>query len=75
MIEFYGLTSRGVGIAKNPRNPNTPAYRIISFLYKVPRAEKALIGEASGLNPSQTAIILRDLKSKGYVASDSEVNV
>ncbi len=70
MITFYGLTDKGIGVAKNPRNPDAAPYRIMSFLYRVPKAETSLIADGSNLTISQTATTLKDLVAKGYVARE-----
>jgi len=75
MITIWGLTNRGIRLARNPHNPNTPAFKLISFLDKVPRASKETIGDYCGLSPVQTAVILRELKGKGIVAEETGVNV
>ncbi len=59
---------KGISVSRNPRNPNTPKYRIISFLYKVPRATTEQISEYCDLTVSQTARELRSLK--GIVARE-----
>jgi len=75
MITMYGLTDRGIRIAKNPRNPKEPSYEIIAFLNRVPRASKEMISEYCGLNETHTGVILRKLKSYGIIAEESGVNV
>jgi hypothetical protein len=75
VITIWGLTSRGIRVARNPHNPNTPVYKIVAFLDKVPRASKETINDYCGLSPTQTAVILRALKARGIVAEETEVNV
>ncbi len=75
MITMYGLTDRGVRIAKNPRNPKEPAYDVISFLNKVPRASKEMISEYCGLNQVHAGVVLRKLKSAGIIAEETGVTI
>ncbi len=67
-MDIWGLTIKGIAVARNPRNPNTPEYKIISFLYKVPRATTEQISEYCDLSVSQTARELKELK--GLVARE-----
>ncbi len=59
---------KGLAVARNPRNPSTPKYKIIGFLYKVPRATTEQISEYCDLGESQTARELKELK--GLVARE-----
>ena len=63
----YGLTTKGIMIAKNPRNPNTLQFRIISYLYSSPKTLQQ-ISDYIGVNPMQTSRIMRHLK--GIVAEE-----
>ncbi len=67
-MEIYGLTNRGMEIARNTRSPDTPKWRVIHFLYKVPKASTEQIAEGCGLTQIQTGRAIRELK--GIVAKE-----
>ena len=75
MIEVYGLTVRGRRLARNPKNPDTPPYRVVHFLDKVRSATKETIGSYCSMNPVQTAVVLRALKARNIVAEEAGDNV
>lgn len=74
-MEMYGLTQRGIRIARNPRNPPTPPYKVIHFLDKVPRASREMIADYCGLSPTETSITLRSLKANHIIADEISSNI
>jgi predicted HTH domain antitoxin len=68
-MKIYGLTSTGISVARNIRNPNEPKYQIINYLFKVNRSELQRIANYINMTPMETArIIRRDLR--GLVAEE-----
>jgi hypothetical protein len=55
-------------LARNYRNPDDPEHRIISYLYKVGRADIERISNAADLTPREASHIIRGLK--GIVAKE-----
>lgn len=62
-MRIYSLTGFGHTLARNPRSPRTPAWRIIHFLDKRDGASDEQIAEFCGLDRGTTAVTLRSLKS------------
>jgi len=72
LIIIIGLTSRGVKIAQNPSNGNSPEYRVIAFLYKNNnQATKDTICQyVFGGDQTTCNVVLRKLKVAHIVAYD-----
>ncbi len=63
-MRILGLTQSGLQVARNIRNPDVPKFQILSYLYKVNRAELRRIADYIGVSPAETSrIIRRDLKN------------
>jgi len=62
-MRVYSLTEFGHMLARNPRSPRTPAWRIIHFLDKRDAASDEQISEFCGLDRGTTAVALRSLKA------------
>ncbi len=70
-MDLYGLTSKGLRIARNYRSPNTSEWKIIHYLYGTAnnRATMGQIADNIGETPTQTSIIIRT-KLNGIVAKE-----
>ena len=63
-MRIYGLTTSGLAVCRNVRNADEPKFKILSYLYKVNRAELRRIADYIGVSPAETSrIIRRDLKN------------
>jgi hypothetical protein len=58
-MPIYGLTLKGIYAYRNPRNPDTDAYRILNCLYRAGRADMGRICAATGLTPMQVSRLMR----------------
>ena len=74
-MEIYGLTQRGVQMARSIKQSNTPEWKVINYLDKVPRATKEQIQDYTSMSSGQLATTLTRLKKARLVAKDTEVDV
>ncbi len=74
-MEIYGLTTRGHALARSTHSPNTPEWRVIHFLDKAHQSTKEQITEYCGLSPMQTAVVMRKLRARRIVATETQGNV
>jgi hypothetical protein len=61
-IKVYGLTSKGLMLAKNYRLPDEPKYKVLSSLYKLTRADLLSICEDTGFDQRTVLKAIRDLR-------------
>ena len=72
MIIICGLTSKGVSLAKNPRNPRGDEFRVIHFLYNNNNAvsKDTICQYCFGGDTASCNIVLGKLKQAHIIAYD-----
>jgi hypothetical protein len=72
MLTVVGLTEKGNKVAANPANPRTPAFQVVSFLYKNngQTSKDTLCRYLFGGDINATNRVLKDLKSSHLVAEE-----
>jgi DNA-binding MarR family transcriptional regulator len=64
-ISIWQLTELGTRAARNPHNPDEPAYRIIAFLDQMGTGTTAQIAEYRGLDYGDVSVTLHRLARLG----------
>ncbi len=67
-MDVYGLTNKGLLMARNIRSPDEPRWRVIHFLYRTPRATIDQIADSCGISRMEAARVIRQLD--GIVAKE-----
>ncbi len=66
-MNVYGLTNKGLSVARNIRSPDEPKWRVIHYLYGGPKTLDQ-ISDYCGLSRMEAARIIRRLD--GIVAKE-----
>jgi hypothetical protein len=67
-MEIYGLTHKGIYLARNVRLPDEPKYKVLASLYKLTRADLLSICEDTGLDQRTVLKSIRELR--GFVGKE-----
>lgn len=60
-LEVYGLTRKGIWMARNYRAPDEPKYKVLASLYKLQRADLLSICEDTGYDQRTVQKAIREL--------------
>jgi hypothetical protein len=60
-IRVYGLTRKGIYLARNIRLPDEPKYKVLASLYKLQRADLLSICEDTGYDQRTVLKSIREL--------------
>lgn len=74
-MRIYALTEIGRKLARSTSNPDSPAYRVVAYLYQVGQSTTEQTAEFCGMSLKETSAIYSKLRHNKVVAEISGVTL